>query len=125
MVRVENSVDAARCRGGELPPEVVRAADFDAVAVDPMRVTLGMLAATIRALGLAGRWSEWRGVTVYGPATLHVFDRFQTLDVTEAAGDTVRVGRLLLEHLQLVYDPATGRLGRSPANGGEWVLDLF
>ncbi len=124
-LRVESAFDLARCRAGVLSVDTVRAVYFDAVEVVASRLTIGLPATAIRTLGLDGRWSEWRGVRVFDPVTLSVFDRFVTLDVTEVPGRSVWVGRLLLEHLQLVVDSATRRLGKSPANDGECVLDMF
>lgn len=110
-VRVENASD---------PTRVVR---FATVVVEPRRLSLGLPTAAITALGLVGEWSEWRQATVYGPARVWVFDRCLTLDATAIKGNAVRLGGLALEHLDLVADPATARLRRSPANGGERVLE--
>ena len=44
----------------------------------------------------------------------------------EVADDCpVLIGQLPLEHLQLVVDMTNHRIVPSPANGGEWILDMF
>jgi hypothetical protein len=49
-----------------------------------------------------------------------------TLDVMEVAEECpVLVGQIPLEYMQLVIDMANHKVEKSPANNGEWVLDMF
>lgn len=65
-------------------------------------------------------------VRLFGPVRLWIGDRDITLDAMEVAdGCPVLIGQIPLEHLQLVVDMANHRLEKSPANGGEWILDMY
>jgi hypothetical protein len=57
---------------------------------------------------------------------LWIEDRDMVLDVLEVAdGCPALVGQIPLEFMQMVVDMANHRVTKSPANGGEWVLDMF
>ena len=48
------------------------------------------------------------------------------LEATEVPNDSlVHIGRIPLEYMQYVVDMTNHRLVPSPANGGEWILDMF
>jgi hypothetical protein len=42
-----------------------------------------------------------------------------------AEGGPPLLGQLALECMQMVVDPADHRVTKSPANGGEWILDML
>jgi predicted aspartyl protease len=132
--KVENALEAYRAATGEIPPDRVRAVQIPDALIDTGATTLGLPTAVLRQLGLdvpvkTKRSRNTTGgyeVKIYGPVRLWVFDRDMILDAMEVAdGCPVLIGQLPLEHMQLVVDMANHRLAKSPANGGEWILDMF
>jgi hypothetical protein len=90
---------------------------------------LALPTSALRQLGLDAPtvvgWQPGRP-PLYGPVRLRIFDRDMVLDAIEVEdGRPVLIGQLPLEHMQLVVDMENHRLAKSPANGGEWVLDMF
>ena len=132
--KVENAIDAALALQGKLDPAAVRFLVIADALVDTGASTLGLPAAMLRQLGFDKPTSTRRSrnttgeyqVNIYGPVRLTIHGRDITLDVMEVAdGCPVLIGQIPLEHLQLVVDMANHRLEKSPANGGEWILDMF
>lgn len=132
--RVENAIDSARARAGEISPEQVRSVVVTDALVDTGASTLALPASMLRQLGLdipvtTKRSRNTTGeyvVRLFGPVRLWIGDRDMTLDAMEVDdGCPVLIGQIPLEHLQLVVDMANHRLEKSPANGGEWILDMF
>lgn len=132
--KVESVDDLLRVRRGELTPDKVRAVTIADALVDTGASTLGLPTSVLQQLGLTEPVSTRRSrnttgeyeVRMFGPVRLWVFDRDITLDAMEVAdGCPVLIGQIPLEHLQLVVDMSNHRLAKSPANGGEWILDMF
>jgi predicted aspartyl protease len=132
--KVESVDDLLRVRRGELTPDKVRSVVIADALVDTGASTLGLPTSVLQQLGLTEPISTRRSrnttgeyeVRMFGPVRLWVFDRDITLDAMEVAdGCPVLIGQIPLEHLQLVVDMANHRLAKSPANGGEWILDMF
>ncbi len=132
--RVENAIDSARARAGEIPADSVRTIHITDALVDTGASTLGLPALMLRQLGLdvpittkhTRNTTGAYEVKIYGPVRLWIFERDMVLDAMEVAdGCPVLIGQLPLEHMQLVVDMTNHRLGKSPANGGEWILDMF
>lgn len=132
--KVESTADLLRVRAGEMTPDKVRTLIINDALVDTGASTLGLPTSLLRQLGLDTPTSSRRSrnttgeyrVNVFGPVRLTVLGRDITLDALEVAdGCPVLIGQIPLEHLQLVVDMANHRLAHSPANGGEWVMDLF
>lgn len=131
---VESTEDLLRVRRGELSPEQVRTIHITNTLVDTGASTLGLPTAMLRQLGLDKFTSTRRSrnttgiyqVKPYGPVRLTIHGRDITLDAMEVDdGCPVLIGQIPLEHLQLVVDMANHRLEKSPANGGEWIMDMF
>jgi predicted aspartyl protease len=132
--KVENAIDSARARAGELPADAVRTVHITDALVDTGASTLALPTSMLRQLGLnipittkrsRNTTGEYQA-NVYGPVRLWIGDRDITLDALEVDdGCPVLIGQLPLEHLQLVVDMTNHRLAKSPANGGEWILDMF
>lgn len=132
--KIENTEDLILVRRGELAPDKVRTLIIEDALVDTGASTLAMPSKMLRELGLDKVVSTRRSrnttgpyeVNIYGPVLLTIFDRDITLDVMEVADECpVLIGQIPLEHLQLVVDMVNHRVEKSPANGGEWVLDAF
>ncbi len=132
--RIENAIDGEKARAGEIPADAVRSVRISDALVDTGASTLGLPASMLRQLGLdipitTKRSRNTTGeyeVKLYGPVRLWIFDRDMVLDAMELAeGCPVLIGQLPLEHMQLVVDMANHPLEKSPANGGEWILDMF
>ncbi len=131
---VESIADLLRVEAGELTAEEVRSIRIDDALVDTAASTLGLPTGMLRQLGLVKPVSIRRSrnttgvydVKLYGPVRLTIHGRDMTLDALEVNdGCPVLIGQIPLEHLQLVVDMANHRLEKSPANGGDWILDLF
>lgn len=132
--KVENNDDLVRVRLGQLAPDQVRTVIVADALVDTGASTLGLPRSMLRQLGLDTVVSTRRSrnttgvyeVKMYGAVRLTIFDRDILLDAMEVDdGCPVLIGQIPLEHLQLVVDMANHRLAKSPANGGEWILDMF
>lgn len=132
--RVENAIDAVQAQQGKIAPSEVRAVTITDALVDTGATTLGLPAAMLRQLGLDKPVSSKRSrnttgeyeVKMYGPVRLWILGRDIALDAMEVAdGCPVLIGQIPLEHMQLVVDMANHRIAKSPANGGEWILDMF
>jgi predicted aspartyl protease len=132
--KVENAIDSARARAGEIPADAVRTVQIRDALIDTGASTLALPASMLRQLGLdipvpTKRSRNTTGeyeAKLYGPVRLWIGDRDMTLDVLEVDdGCPVLIGQLPLEHMQLVVDMPNHRLAKSPANGGEWILDMF
>ena len=132
--KIENTMDVILARRGELPKDQVRTITIEDVLVDTGASTLALPASMLRQLGLDIPSSTRRSrnttgpyeVKIYGPVRLTIFDRDITLDAMEVADECpVLIGQVPLEHLQLVVDMVNHRVEKSPANGGEWVLDAY
>lgn len=134
LVKVENALDAARARMGEISADAVRSVQVSDALVDTGASTLALPTSMLRQLGFDTPTSTRRSrnttgvyeAKLYGPVRLTIFDRDITLDALEVDdGCPVLIGQIPLEHLQLVVDMTNHRLDKSPANGGEWILDMF
>lgn len=132
--KVENAIDSARARAGEIAADAVRTIRINDALIDTGASTLALPTSMLRQLGLdipvtTKRSRNTTGeyeAKLYGPARLWIGDRDMTLDVLEVDdGCPVLIGQLPLEHMQLIVDMANHRLAKSPANGGEWILDMF
>lgn len=132
--KVESVDDQLRVRRGELRPDQVRSVLITDALVDTGASTLGLPTSTLRQLGLTEPTSVRRtrnttgvyGAKTYGPVRLWIAGRDITLDAMEVAdGCPVLIGQIPLEHLQLVVDMTNLRIVHSPANGGEWIMDMF
>lgn len=132
--KVESTEDLLRARRGDLSPDQVRAIHIADALVDTGASTLALPTTMLRQLGLDKPTSSRRSrnttgvyeVKLYGPDRLTIHGRDITLDALEVDdGCPVLIGQIPLEHLQLVVDMANHRLEKSPANGGEWILDMF
>ena len=132
--KVENEIDTALARQGKIDPTAIRSVVFTDALVDTGASTLGLPASMLRQLGFDTPTSTRRSrnttgeyqVNIYGPVRLTILGRDLPLDAMEVAdGCPVLIGQIPLEHLQLVVNMANHRLETSPANGGEWILDLF
>ena len=132
--KIENALDSAQARMGQLTADQVRTVVIEDALVDTGASTLALPASMLRQLGLDIPSSTRRSrnttgpseVKIYGPVRLTIFDRDITLDAMEVADECpVLIGQVPLEHLQLVVDMVTHRVEKSPANGGEWVLDAY
>ena len=132
--KIENALDSAQARMGQLSVEKVRTITIEDALVDTGASTLALPASMLRQLGLDIPSSTRRSrnttglyeVKIYGPVRLTIFDRDITLDAMEVADECpVLIGQIPLEHLQLVVDMVNHRVEKSPANGGEWVLDAY
>ena len=132
--RVENEIDGMRVRTGAMNPSEVRSISISEVVVDTSSASMIALPTRmLRQLGLEApsatrSWNTTDGevVKLFGPVRLWVGDRDIVLDAEEVAdGCPVLIGQIPLEHLQLVVDMSNHRLEKSPANGGEWILDMF
>lgn len=133
-VRVENAIDTAEVRMGKRAPAAVRSIEIPDALVDTGATTLALPASLVRQLGLDGPTAVKRSrnttgeyqARMFGPARLWIEDRDMVLDVLEVAdGCPPLVGQIPLEFMQMVVDMANHRVVKSPANGGEWVLDMF
>jgi predicted aspartyl protease len=133
-VKVESVEDLIRVRRGELSPEAVRTLHITDALVDTGASTLGLPTSMLRQLGLDTPTSSRRSrnttgayeVKMYGPVRLWIGDRDITLDAMEVDDACpVLIGQIPLEHLQYVVDMPSHRLVPSPANGGQWILDMF
>lgn len=132
--KVESVEDLLRVRRGELAPEQVRTVHVTDALVDTGASTLGLPTSVLRQLGLDTPTSTRRSrnttgvyeARLYGPVRLTIHGRDITLDVLEVDdGCPVLIGQIPLEHLQMVVDMSSHRLVPSPANGGEWIMDMF
>jgi predicted aspartyl protease len=132
--KVVSVEDELRARRGEIPPSAVRAIHITDALVDTGASTLGLPTSMLRQLGLDTPVSTRRSrnrtgayeVKLYGPVRLWIGDRDIALDAMEVADECpVLIGQIPLEHLQYVVDMPNHRLVPSPANGGQWVLDMF
>jgi predicted aspartyl protease len=133
-VKVVNADDEALARQGHKPESEVRTIHIRDALVDTGASTLGLPASMLRQLGFDKPTKTKRSrnttgeydVKIYGPVRLWIFDRDMILDAMELAdGCPVLIGQLPLEHMQLVVDMVNHRIAKSPANGGEWILDMF
>ncbi len=131
---VENAVEHALARQGKMPPDQVKSVRIMDALVDTGASTLGLPPSVLRQLGLDTPTATRRSrnttgvydVRMYGPVRLTIHGREITLDAMEVdEGCPALIGQIPLEHLQLVVDMSTHRLEKSPANGGEWILDMF
>lgn len=132
--KIENAIEAALAHQGKLPASAVRTVVVSDALIDTGATTLGLPVAMLRQPGLDTPVKSKRSrnttgeyeVKIYGPVRLWIFDRDMILDAMEVAdGCPVLIGQLPLEHMQLVVDMANHRIAKSPANGGEWILDMF
>ena len=121
-------------RRGELASDQVRTIHITDALVDTGASTLGLPASMLRQLGLNApiTTKHTRNTTgayevkIYGPVRLWIFERDMVLDAMEVAdGCPALIGQLPLEHMQLVSGHGESPLEKSPANGGEWILDMF
>ncbi len=133
-VRVENIDDQLRAGRGEIPATAVRTLVIEDALVDTGASTLALPKAMLRQLGLdvPSTTKRSRNTTgeyvakLYGPLRLWIEDRDMTLDALEVEdGCPALIGQIPLEHMQMVVDMANHGVTKSPANGGEWVLDMF
>lgn len=133
-VKIENTEDLILVRRGDLSPDKVRTIEIEDALIDTGASTLGLPGKMLRQLGLDKVVSTRRTrnttgsyeVRVFGPVRLTIFDRDITLDAMEVADECpVLIGQIPLEHLQLVVDMTTHRVEKSPANGGEWILEAY
>ena len=133
-IRVENAIDTARVRMGEIPATAVRSVELPDALVDTGATTLALPATLVQRLGLDGPTAVKRSrnptgehqARMFGPARLWIEDRDMVLDVLEVAdGCPALVGQIPLEFMQMVVDMANHRVTKSTTNGGEWVLDMF
>ncbi|MBX9581171.1 MAG: hypothetical protein K2X87_12750 [Gemmataceae bacterium] len=131
---VENVDDQLRARRGELAADQIRRLVITDALVDSGASTLGLPTSMLRQLGLdtpvrSRRSQNTTGeyqVNVYDPVRLTILGRDIVLEPMEVAdGCPVLIGQMPLEHLQLVIDMPNHRIVRSPANGGEWILDMY
>ena len=134
QAKVESIEDLLRVKRGDLPSEQVRTIHITDALVDTGASTLGLPTSMLRQLGLDEPTSRRRSrnttgvyeVKLYGPVRLTIHGRDITLDAMEVdEGCPVLIGQIPLEHLQLVVDMSNHRLEKSPANGGDWILDMF
>jgi predicted aspartyl protease len=132
--KVENALDLALVRMGEVTESKVRGAQVSDALVDTGASTLGLPSSMLRQLGLDKPTSTCRSrnttgvyeVKLYGLVRLTIHGRDISLDAMEVDdGCPVLIGQIPLEHLQLVVDIANHRLEKSTANGGDWILDMF
>ena len=129
---IENLSDLENAWSGALAPDKVRRIEIDAL-VDTGATMLSMPKRIIEQLGLrplrtrAVRTSTGpRLAQVYGTVRLTVQGRDCPSDVVEVADDCpVLVGRVPLELMDFVVDPASQRLIGNPAHGGEQVVELY
>jgi len=132
--KLENAFESAEARMGKRAADQVRTVTISDALVDTGASTLGLPVSILRQLGFDTPVSTRRSrnttgeyqVKIYGPVRLTILGRDITLDAMEVDdGCPVLIGQIPLEHLQLVVDMAHHRLEKSPANGGEWILDMF
>jgi predicted aspartyl protease len=132
--KVENALDSARARQGQIPESAVRTVVITDALVDTGASTLALPASMLRQLGFDTPTSTRRSrnttgayeVKLYGPVRLWIGDRDITLDAMEVDDACpVLIGQIPLEHLQYIVDMPSHRLVPSPANGGQWILDMF
>jgi predicted aspartyl protease len=133
-IKVENTEDLLRVRRGELSPDQVRSIIVTDALVDTGASTLSLPSTMLRRLGLdtpvtTKRTRNTTGAYVanlYGPVRLWILGRDMTLDVMEVADECpVLIGQIPLEYMQLIVDMANHKISKSPANNGEWILDMF
>ena len=131
--KIENMTDAMFVREGIDPHRPIRTVQVNDALVDTGATMLSLPQRLITELGLR-RVSSRTARTpagimtfpVYEVVRLTVQDRDCELPVCELPDSCpVLIGQIPLEHLQLVVNMANHRLETSPANGGEWILDLF
>lgn len=131
---VANVYDELKANHGELTADQVRRLVITDALVDSGASTLGLPTSMLRQLGLdtpkfSRRSRNTTGeytVNIYEPVRLTILGRDIVLEPMEVAdGCPVLIGQIPLEHLQLVVDMPNHRLAHSPANGGEWILDMY
>jgi predicted aspartyl protease len=133
-IKVENASDLALVRAGKIPVDQVRGFEIPDALVDTGAGTLALSPSMLRRLGLdtpsytkkSRNTTGSHDVNVYGPIYLTIGDRSMTVDAMEIAEDCpVLIGQIPLEFMQFVIDMTTHKLIPSPANNGQWVLDMF
>jgi hypothetical protein len=97
---------------------------------DPAITSLALPESILLRLGLDEPFSKgWTGDSSgyrYGPVRLTILGRDMVLDSYKVANHRpVLLGRIPVEYMQLVINPITRRIEHSPANNGEWILDMF
>ena len=131
--KIENAIDASRALLGQIEVTAVRSLVIREAVVDTSISMLGLPVSMLRQLGFDRFVSTRRPrviggprVRIYDPVRLTILGREMLLEPMEVDdGCPVLIGQIPLEHLQLVVDMANHRVEKSPANGGEWILDMF
>lgn len=129
----ENLKDIWDAERSLLAPEQVRRITVPDALVDTGATLLSLPTRLIRQLGLAPMYrrrvtSSTGGeeATAYEAVRLTIQGRSCTMDVMEVSDDVpVLIGRLPLEHLDLVVDLRSRSLIGNPAHGGEHVYELY
>lgn len=129
-VRLTNAGDDERARAGEIPAESVRAYEADAL-VDTGAVR-SVVPAHVRerlGVGVRGRrvaeYADGRkdAVDVTGPIVFELLGR-DTLEEALVLGDEVRIGRTVLEKLDLLAGRQGRRLVPNPAHPDQPVTKV-
>lgn len=132
-IRVINSEDEALARRGIISPHEVRQLELDAL-VDTGATMLVLPQEVIERLGLeirrmipvryANGTVEEKGVT--GAVTVEVLGRSTELSVlAENRGTTPLIGEVILELLDLLVDPKSGRLIPNPRSPHAPMVDIL
>ena len=129
-VRLTNAVDEALARRGQMSPEQVRSAEFDALvdtgavrSVVPPQVAqeLGLQIRGQRVAEYAAGRKEPVGVTE--PLVIECLRR-DTLEEALVLGDEVLIGQTVLEKLDLLADCVNQRLVPNPAHPNQPVTKV-
>lgn len=132
-VKLANFVDLEKSVDGTISVADVRAMEVDAM-VDTGATTLVITEAVAKALGVREirrtrvRYADGRvgAVSVVGPIYLEVLGRSMAADaVVEPSAQTVLLGQIPLEELDLVVDPKSREVRVNPMSPDMSLLDLM
>jgi predicted aspartyl protease len=131
--KIESLDDLALARAGHLSLDEARFLVVADALVDTGSTRLSLPRPLIEQLGLIKFGSERektangiREFGLFGPARLTVQERFCVVDVSELPDECpVLIGQVPLELMDWVVDAKGQRLVGNPAQGGEWMSDMF
>jgi predicted aspartyl protease len=132
-VIIKNYEDSVKFELGFIQESEIRTNTIDAI-VDTGSSYLCLPPKTIKELGLTYSGTSIVrtgngpvGLRLFKGADIFVKDRYTQLPIMENLNDDLPalLGVLVLEAMDFVVNPITGKVDGNPDHGGEWMADMF